>query len=82
MAKKQPQEVQDEFQRPEMTEQELREAGHLPTIFYKCPGAHWRKGGTFDYVGVDSVERAKELIDKGWFPTLDEAIADHDGTQA
>lgn len=65
---------------PEMpSDEELRAHGHLPTMFYRCPGPHARNGGTFDYVGIDSVAKAKEYLDEGWYPSLPEAISAFDG---
>jgi len=46
-----------------------------PTIVYRCPGPHQRKGGTFDYHGVKSEAELEGSLNDGWFETLPEAIA-------
>lgn len=45
-----------------------------PTMVYRCPGPHQRKGGTFDTRGVKSQEELEAALKDGWFETLPEAI--------
>ena len=45
-----------------------------PSFVYKCPGPHSCKGGSFDYKQVKNDEQLKDLLEKGWFPTLEIAI--------
>jgi hypothetical protein len=46
----------------------------FPTIVYKCPGAHQREGGTYDYQGVADEDVLTRALSDGWFITLPEAV--------
>lgn len=46
----------------------------FPTLVYKCPGAHARKGGTYDYTQVNNDAEMADKLVSGWFETLPEAI--------
>ena len=49
-----------------------------PTLVYRCPGPHQRKGGTFGYMPTYSKAEWEAHLEKGWFKTLPEAIEHYD----
>lgn len=51
----------------------------FPTIFYRCPGAHHRPGGTYDYLGIADKKGAKAALASGWHKTLPAAVAAFEG---
>ncbi len=50
----------------------------LPCLMFRLPGPH-RKPGingiSYDFIGAATPEEYQDRLDKGWFPTLDEASA-------
>ena len=51
-------------------------------IVYRGHGPHQRKGGGFGTLGCRSQEELEAALADGWFRTLPEAIAAHDGKPA
>lgn len=45
-----------------------------PTIVYRCPGAHSRPGGSYDWLAIQSQEALEDAFAKGWFATMPEAV--------
>jgi len=48
----------------------------FPTIVYRCPGPHQRKGGTFDYKGVADKAQLEAALADGWHTTLTRATGE------
>lgn len=46
----------------------------FPTIVYRCPGAHSRPGGSYDWLSIASEEALEDAFAKGWFASMPEAI--------
>lgn len=47
----------------------------FPALVYKDKGKHQRKGGTYDFTGVNNTEELEQKISEGWFYNLEDAIA-------
>lgn len=54
----------------------------LPTVLYRCPGSISRAGGTWDYLGVETVEAHKAATAQGWHPSMPEAIEAYENKRA
>ncbi len=46
----------------------------VPTIVYKCPGVHPRKGGTYDWRPAPTAAILDALVLAGYSPTLQDAV--------
>jgi hypothetical protein len=46
----------------------------FPTLVYKCPGNHKRRGGTYSYKPIRQQAELDEAISNGWHESLDNAI--------
>ena len=47
----------------------------FPALVYKDKGKHQRKGGTYDFTGVNNAEELEQKLSEGWFYNLEDAIA-------
>lgn len=54
----------------------------LPNVLYRCPGAHSRPGGTYDYLGVETPEDYDKAIAGGWQLTMPAAIDAYENKRA
>ena len=48
----------------------------FPTMVYRCPGPHQRKGGTYDYKGVKNQTELDAALESGWHATLPAATGE------
>ena len=46
----------------------------FPALVYKDKGKYDRKGGTYDFTGVQNAEELASRLANGWFLSLEEAI--------
>jgi len=51
-------------------------------LLYKDGGPHARRGGTFEFKGVQTLEEVKELLSKGYFLTMEGVETGEDPEEA